>query len=122
MTPYLLLVVAFVLNSAANIVLKAGSSRGVVFEKFSPALIQQNALLLFGLLLFASNVVVYFLALRSLALSVAYPIMVGASFVLVNGYAAYVLREQLTVMHVVGYVCILVGVVLVLSASAARVL
>jgi multidrug transporter EmrE-like cation transporter len=100
--PYVLLVLAFVINSAANILLKSGTGAGGLKH------------LAAGLLAFGVNVVFYALALRSLPLSVAYPVMVAGSFALVNGYSAVVFREGITPAQTAGYGFILIGVVLVL--------
>ena len=65
-------------------------------------------------MLFATNVVFYFLALRSLPLSLAYPVMVAGSFLLVNGYASLVLHERVGPAQLAGYALIVFGAALVL--------
>jgi len=102
---YALLAAAFLINGAANILLKAASARG-----FAPSLE-----LGLGLAAFAVNVMFYFAALRSLPLSLAYPVMVAGSFLLVNGYAAVILREKLGPAQVAGYALIILGAFLVLQ-------
>lgn len=106
---YLWLTLAFGLNAFANILLKLGANKGLVLGNWQ---------LLGGLFFFAINVVFYFLALRALPLSVAYPIMVAMSFLLINGYAFLTLGEPVTPLQIVGYVLIIGGLVLVVSQGS----
>lgn len=115
---YLFLIIAFILNTVANVLLKSASSLGVVGSVFVPyEFIVGNWKLLLGLLFFASNVLFYFLALRTLPLSFAYPIMVAMTFILVNAAAVYFFSEHISFMQVLGYITIVVGVILVVSTS-----
>jgi len=97
------LVCAFCLNAAANILLKLGASQGLALGNWQLGL---------GAALFALNLGCYTLALRALPLSVAYPVMVGMSFLIVNGYALLYLTEAITLLQIVGYALIIAGVVL----------
>ena len=72
---YLYLILAFTLNAVANILLKIGSEFGVKIT---------NYYLFAGIALFAINIIFYFLALKNLALSTAYPIMIVMSFLIIN--------------------------------------
>ena len=112
---YLYLVLAFTLNSVANILLKIGALRGFSFSKDSLTLIGTNWQLFSGLSLFAVNVIFYFLALRALPLSVAYPVMVVMGFLIVNSYALFALHEPITSGQYIGYVLIVVGLTLVVA-------
>lgn len=108
------LIIAFLLNGAANIFLKVGAmSSGKIFPFRFPETLIENRYFFLGLVLFALNVFFYGASLKSLPLSVAYPVMVGASFLLVNGYASLWLNEKMTPMQMVGYVCIVAGILLV---------
>lgn len=115
---YIYLALAFTINAAANIFLKQGASHGVQLNGSIPSLITSNWELILGMALFAINVVFYFLALRSLPLSFAYPIMVAMGFLIVNGYAFFTLGEALTITQVSGYVLIVIGLILVVARSA----
>lgn len=106
---YLWLTLAFGLNALANVLLKLGATKGLALGNWQ---------LLTGLFFFAINVVFYFLALRALPLSVAYPIMVAMSFLLINGYAFMTLGEPVTPLQMVGYVLIIGGLVLVVSQGS----
>ncbi len=110
----LLLIFAVILNTGANILLKIGSTEGIFLKDVSVGIFfQKNWQTLLGLALFALNVFFYFIALKRLPLSVAYPVMVGGTFVLVNTFAAIGLGEQVSWQHLLGYALILAGVTLV---------
>lgn len=114
--PYLFLACAFALNAAGNILLKLGAEKGVSLSSYSPvSLVANNWALVLGCVLFAANVVFYVLALRALPLSVGYPIMVVMSFLIVNGYAFFALHESITLLQVLGYLCIVGGLTLVVA-------
>ncbi len=112
---YFFLSAAFILNAAANILLKIGATRGLSMSGSLLTLVTSNWQALLGLTLFASNVLFYFLALRALPLSVAYPVMVAMSFFLINGFALLFLHEQSSFLQIAGYVCILMGIILVVA-------
>jgi multidrug transporter EmrE-like cation transporter len=95
------LAAAFSLNAIANILLKIGASGG----RYLPVVA--------GLVAFAANAWFYYLALRFLPLSVAYPVMVVMSFVIINTYAYYRLHESITGAQWLGYLLILTGLSLV---------
>lgn len=118
--PYVLLLAAVAVNALANVLLKTASAKGVSWSLESGvfALAARNGLLLVALAVFAVNVLLYFAALRALPLSVAYPIMVAGTFVLVNGASALMLRESVAPMQLVGYLLIVAGVALVLAKKA----
>ena len=74
--------------------------------RFQPAFV-------FGLLLFALNVFAYQAALRSLRISVAYPIMVGGGFLLILVASAILFQERLGAVQFAGIGLILAGIWLV---------
>jgi multidrug transporter EmrE-like cation transporter len=115
MNGYVFLIIAFVLNGSANVLLKVGATT------FTPAdgvrgLVRAWQLPL-GVVLFAANVLFYALALRALPLAVAYPVMVAASFLIVIGYGAVVLREPVSAMQAVGFALILIGIIMAVSSA-----
>lgn len=114
--PYVLLVCAFSLNAAANILLKLGSRQGIQLHTSSPVtFITANWQFLLGCLLFVGNVIFYFLALRSLPLSTAYPVMVVMSFLLIGMFAGFVLKEPISLVQIVGYGAIIGGLILIVA-------
>jgi multidrug transporter EmrE-like cation transporter len=113
---YLFLSIAFTLNAAANILLKLGSVRGLDLTPPSLfRLLSNNWELLAGVVLFALNIVFYYLALRGLPLSISYPVMVTMGFIIVNGYAFFALHESVTALSVVGYALMVIGLIMVIA-------
>ena len=114
------LIAALLLNAAANLMMKFGvrrfGSSGVGLEH-GPAVaagtILSNWVLILGLVLFASNVVLYTYALSGIRISVAYPIMVSGGFAIIALVAWRWLGETLTTGQWLGVAMILVGVFLV---------
>ncbi len=113
------LVVALVLNAAANVLMKVGArvardlppdagavERGLQFLNL-PTLV--------GIALFAANVLVYRKALDHLAISVAYPIMVSVGLILVTlaAWGLPLLSERVGLSQIGGMVLIAAGVWLV---------
>jgi len=113
------LTIAFVLNSAANIILKVGAKDGIKWVGLGPSQVfTHNLLLITGLFLFAVNVVFYFLALRNLPLSTAYPIMMVMSFLIINSYALLFLGEKIGVGQLIGYLLVIVGILMIFFLSS----
>ena len=113
--PYILLLAAVLLNGMANFFLKAASLKET---HLSLASIASNWQLLVGLFCFALNVVFYFLALRSLKLAVAYPVMIGASFALAFFLSWLFLGEIVNTKQFIGILLILSGIIVVLGFSS----
>lgn len=112
--PYVFLAIAFTLNATANIMLKLGALKGFLHQGLSIGqIIAQNALIVCGLFFFALNAVFYFMALRDVSVSVAYPTMVVMSLLIINLYAVLMLKEQVSPIQLVGYALIIGGVILI---------
>ncbi len=111
---FIYLVIAFILNSLANILLKINANAGFKFTGINWSTISGNYFFFFGIILFAVNVIFYFLALRNISLTLAYPIMVGMSFFIINSYAYFFLGEKINAMQIFGYFLIVLGIVTVL--------
>lgn len=111
---YIYLILAFVLNASANILLKMGASKGIYSTVFPlTAFIKNNLYLLGGFTFFVLNALFYFLALKNIAISLAYPVMVTMSLILIGSYAFIVGGEHFTYGHIVGYAFMILGVVVV---------
>lgn len=112
---YFQLFLALTFNAVANICIKLGSKqmaldlKGLLSE---PLMLMKNGYLMVGLCFFALALVLYSLVLSKMSLSVAYPIMTGAGFVIVVGFSVMVLREQLFWWQWLGIVSIVMGVIL----------
>ncbi len=108
---YLYLVLAFVLNATANILLKSGASKGVYTEVFPLGVFFRNNMYLFlGFLFFVLNALFYFFALKNIPLSLGYPVMVTMSLLLIGTYAFVFGGELFTYYHLIGYALIILGV------------
>ncbi len=117
------LVVALVLNAAANLMIRfgmkamdvelagAGIMDGGVVGLIR--LLLSNWIVLVGLCCFAMNVVFYAYALQKLPISMAYPIMVTGGFVIIVTVAGLILKERLTMVQWAGVAAIMIGVTLV---------
>lgn len=107
--PLFYLFLAFTLNALANVLLKVGALNASIFFKSPAALL--------GVFLFAMNLFFYFLALKTVPLSTAYPIMVIMSFLIINGFAFFYFHESIHAVQIVGYGLIVVGLLLVFRFS-----
>lgn len=108
---YIFLIIAFSLNSAANILLKLNSSDGVSLSSHNFfQIISANRLVILALFLFAVNIIFYFLSLKNLPLSIAYPVMTAMTFIIVNLVCLRLLKEPITPMQILGYLLVLLGI------------
>jgi len=113
------LVMALTLNAVANLMMKLGANRLNASPpqfKGIASLVEialANWVLLLGLGFFAANVVLYTFALKGIPISTAYPIMVGAGFVIISVGAWKMLGERLSATQWGGVGLILFGVWLV---------
>lgn len=110
------LTLAFLLNALANVSLKIHSIKGFEFNPLlSPLVLINNVYFFIAIIFFAFNVVFYALALSRIPLSIAYPVMVMMTFLVVNSFAYFYFREPITAPQVIGYIMILVGISLVVG-------
>ena len=110
----ILLVVTFLLNSAAHIALKLGANSGLHLQSYNPVyLVKENFITLTGLTLFVLSAGFYFSVLRIVPVSVAYPVSVISSFMIINFFAFYFLKESVNLWQLLGYLCLLLGLGLI---------
>ncbi len=100
--PYIYLSLAVALNVAAY----------AIFKSIAPHEHDLGWATLFslGLAFGAGNLFCFTLALRSLRLSVAYPVFSGGSIVGIAVIAALVFKEHMTTVHVAGAALIMLGI------------
>ncbi len=120
MIGYFYLILAFILNASGTVLVKLHAVRGGFSMEGNPlsnplAIVLKNSTFVFALVLFALNLVCYDLALKRLHLSVAYPVMTVASFLLVILFSTLYFKESITWISVVGYILILSGILLVVT-------
>lgn len=112
--PQILLLTALLCNALANILMKYSAARIVVpgpeatlierlSARFHPAFMA-------GLLLFAVNVFAYQASLRSLRLSIAYPIMVSGGYLIILLASWFLFQERLGTMQYFGIGFIIAGI------------
>ena len=119
---------ALVLNAAANLMMKVGSSEvargGGFFRDGALGALRSflgSPILIAGLLCFGINAFLYMFALQSktLKISLAYPIMVGGGYAIiaVTAYFWPGLRERLDAVQWAGVMLILAGVFIVATRT-----
>ncbi|MEQ9366864.1 MAG: SMR family transporter [Leptospirales bacterium] len=115
---YVFLIVALLFNASANILMKLGATamEGVDMSVMTPVdkilTLATNWYLVLGLILFASNVVFYIVALKRINLSIAYPIMTSGGFLIISLFSVYYLKEHLGPLQIAGIVLIAIGITL----------
>jgi multidrug transporter EmrE-like cation transporter len=117
MKPHILaLILALSANAAANLLIRAGM-RDKPLDLADPAgalrQILLNPLVAGGIALFAVNVVSYAYVLSRVPVSLAYPVMTSAGFLIVVSASALWLGESLDLVQGLGLLLIVAGVVLV---------
>jgi multidrug transporter EmrE-like cation transporter len=125
MNRWYILVLALILNAGANILLKLGAKTPAVSAASSGYLARVlafcNGPTVWGIVLFAANVLVYRKALEQLDISVAYPVMVSGGLILVTlaALALPALSEEVTAVQVLGILLIATGVWCVVGTGGA---
>ena len=108
----LILALAIVLNAGANILIKVGMNRVGQSESSNPVLKQMvsKPFLYIGVLSFGLALFFYSLVLRTMNLSVAYPVMVSLGLVIVTLVSYFALNESIRWIQIVGFGLIIAGV------------
>lgn len=119
---YFVLALAILSNAGANILMKIAMQKSpVLIEQGSmlSSLIQavKNPWLLLGVTCFGLALLAYSAVLSKINLSIAYPVMTGAGFLIVFLVSALYLKEQLSHLHILGAILILAGVWLLAGRS-----
>ena len=108
------------LTAIANLLIRTGllnfggfspKTAGDVFRQFASLLIQPPFFV--GLVLYFAAALVWFRTLPTVPLSVAYPVLVGVTFIFVTAGAFLLWDEPFTVRKAAGLLVILGGIVLV---------
>lgn len=115
MSAYLFLTAALGLNALANILIKYSMSRNVspLFTvqgtSFAPAANFLSWQFLLGIVCFGMNLACYSIALKSLKLSLAYPMMVSLGYLLIVVVSWFLFGERLSPLQYFGICLILIG-------------
>ncbi len=111
----LLLATAVVFNGVANVLMKLGMQDAPA-AKGAKEMVKHylhSWPVIVGLFLFALNVLAYTQALSKIPLSVAYPIMVSLTGVIVIAGSAVLFKEEISLVQWLGFALIVGGVVCV---------
>jgi small multidrug resistance pump len=113
---YFYITLAFLMNGAATILLNLAAKLQVNIPAFFEGKWSLGHLYaILAVFLFGGNLLCYLFALRTLPLSLAYPIMVSMSFLLVASWAFVEGHEAIGWLQMLGYLGIVGGIVLVVS-------
>lgn len=108
---WLILILAIILNTVANILIKsgmAGSGEGGLFAIIAKRFFSLP--ILGGITCFAFALVAYSYVLAKMNMSVAYPIMTGTCFAIICLSSVILFKEPITTMQVFGFVLISLGI------------
>ncbi|HEY8542437.1 MAG TPA: SMR family transporter [Pseudothermotoga sp.] len=107
----IILIIAIVTNALANIFVKMGA---LSFEnkRFSQILFYylRNVYIWIGLFCFGVAFVFYSIVLSKTKLSVAYPIMTSAGFLIVSIFSNILFKESFSVYKIAGIAIIAIGI------------
>lgn len=108
---YVYLIIALVLNSIANFLMKIGSGNLNYFTEYGIVQgVMKNYVLILGGLLFAINLIFYVMALSKINLSIAYPIASSGGVVLISILSYLFLKETISPIQLFGYALIIGGI------------
>ena len=106
---YLYLMLAIVFNTSANLVVKGFASK----QSKTISDLLTNFPLIIAVVLFGINFIFYTKALYYLNISIAYPIVVGFSIILILSLSMLFFNERLTIVQSGGVGLIIIGIILV---------
>jgi multidrug transporter EmrE-like cation transporter len=112
MSAYVFLGAALTLNALANVLIKYSMSRGVrpLVPIHGPAAPFLSWSYLLALFCFAANLGCYSIALKTLKISLAYPLMVSLGYLVILAFGWFLFGERLSAIQYVGIGLILAGV------------
>jgi len=119
----LLVLVAALVQSAANLLLRGGVRQFAAFSLAPERLFQSlmgllaQPLFVIGAACYAASAIVWFRVISLENLTTAYPVLIGVSFVAVSVGAVVFYGERVNLMKVAGMALILVGVAIVGTAK-----
>jgi multidrug transporter EmrE-like cation transporter len=120
----LLLALSAILTMAANLALREGIVSAGGFRPTGAATLVTELVKIFLQPVFLAGFITYFLAalvwfrvIASEPLSIAYPVLVGLTFVLVTSGAVLVFREPISTQRIIGLGIILCGIVIASTAT-----
>jgi len=112
-TGWLLVAIAALLNGGGSLLLKQSRLRAAELADSSLGGLLFSPWFIGGLACYGINVILFAKALEKLPVSVAYPVLAGASLAMISLVAAWLFHEKLAAVHWAGAVFILVGIILI---------
>lgn len=111
MKQFIILVFAIITNALANVFVKIGAS-SLVDKKISElfACYLKNVYIWLGLLCFGLAFVSYSIVLSKAKLSIVYPVMTSAGFVIVSVLSSVLFKENFSLYKIIGIVMIAIGI------------
>lgn len=109
---YLILFISLIFNALANVAIKAGMrgySGRISLDLISHVI--KNPTIVIGLFFFGLAFIGYSFVLSKMQLSIAYPIMTGAGFLLVSIFSIVLFNEPFNLLKIFGILFIFIGVV-----------
>ena len=118
MKTILLLLGNVLFNALANILMKqsAISNNNIKVENLNTFIryIVFNPIFLIGCFCYGISLLFYTFVLRSMRLSMAYPIVVSGSIILVTLFSLLLFKENIKPIHYVGFIVAMLGIYLVM--------
>jgi multidrug transporter EmrE-like cation transporter len=111
---WIVLITAIILNALANVLIKAGmigsKEEGLINMLKNRWL---SLPIISGILCFALALIAYSYVLSKMNLSVAYPIMTSAGFILIGFISWLFFKETITFVQLIGFGFLIIGIWLV---------
>jgi len=107
---WIILTAAIVFNALANILIKAGVRGGQDSLLTTLKAKWLSPFIMGGILSFALALAAYSYVLSKMNLSVAYPIMTGAGFMLIAIASCLFFKEMITLLQIMGFILIMLGI------------
>ncbi|MGJ8454390.1 DMT family transporter [Pseudothermotoga sp. U03pept] len=111
MREILLLITAIIANALANVFVKVGAP-SLETKGFKQLLLStvKNVYIWLGLFCFGLAFIFYTMVLTKAKLSVAYPVMTSAGFVIVSLFSYFLFKETFSLWKILGILIIAIGI------------
>ncbi len=109
----LIMIIATLIGSLGSIFLKLGAEHfHIRFTLKNLVILIKNWRLVLGIILYALSTIPFVYLLRSVELSVLYP-LTALGYIFVIFFSRMILKEDITSYKILGIICIIIGVVCV---------
>ena len=107
---WILILIASLFSTIGNLCLKMSSLKGV---SDNIILSYMNVWFLLGVIFFGMNLLFFFQSLKSIPVSIAYPVLAGSSFMFLAFFGNLFFNEVLSFFKIFGILLIITGIILV---------